>query len=337
MISIGGEIFTMYSIFCASPQIALGGVGGKGGSGGQEGGDGGRAEGPRFECIKMNIQQCYFNTGPSDLMNLPSRDPLRAVRMHSTTPNDTTDGPADAFLELKDYEITIVLRPVSLALQTEIPNPKSFPKEPTAHELVAWKVRMLMVIWSILSTGKDGTIIHLPTHLGFGDVNDNQGILGNGSFCLAPPGTLVTWTSMGSWRSANIDPRLGKLVLATNEACCPVDFALGTYHTKRNGTEDYFSPLLVIRNVLNGNFCIAPQCKDFMVNAYITQNMRERQIFPGLCDISNGLDFREDRTPKIISAPLLGKNGRLVSNLAQKTRWLLVNKSRNLELKIVDE
>ncbi|KAJ7240929.1 hypothetical protein C8J57DRAFT_1370365 [Mycena rebaudengoi] len=303
-----------------------GGVGGNGGSGGQEGGEGGRAEGPHFD-IKMDIQQCYFNTGPSDLMNLPGRDLARAVHMQSTTnftaPNDaaqssqdTTNEPTGAFLELKDYEITIVLWPVGLTLQTETPNPNSFPNEPAAHELVAWKVRMLMAIWSILSMGKDGTIVHLPTHLGFGDLNNNQGILGNGSFCLAPPGTLVTWTSMESWRSAKIDPRLGKLVLATNEACCPVDFALGTYHTKRNATEEYFSPLLVIRDVLNGNFCIAPQCKDFMVNAYITQNMRVRQIFPGLCNISNGFDFREDRTPKIISAPLLGKNGRLVSSLA---------------------
>jgi hypothetical protein len=55
IISIGGEIFTMYSIFRAGPQISLGGVGGNGGSGGQEGGEGGRAEGPRFEYIKMDI------------------------------------------------------------------------------------------------------------------------------------------------------------------------------------------------------------------------------------------------------------------------------------------
>ncbi|KAF8135264.1 hypothetical protein K438DRAFT_1786978 [Mycena galopus ATCC 62051] len=74
-----------------------------------------------------------------------------------------------------------------------------------------------------------------------------------------------------------------------------------------------------------------PQCKDFMVNAYITQNMR------GLCDILNGFDSGEDRTAKVISAPLLGENGRLVSSLAQKTRCLLVNESRNLELKIVDK
>jgi hypothetical protein len=79
---------------------------------------------------------------------------------------DTTNEPTGAFLELKDYEvsaprdvhyyieqsmqITIVLRPVGLALQTETPNPNSFSNEPAAHELVAWKVRMLMVIWSIL-------------------------------------------------------------------------------------------------------------------------------------------------------------------------------------------
>ncbi|KAJ7290456.1 hypothetical protein C8J57DRAFT_1213075 [Mycena rebaudengoi] len=43
----------------------------------------------------------------------------------------------------------------------------------------------------------------------------------------------------------------------------------------------------------NGNFCIIPQCKDFTVNAYITQNMREQHIFPGLCDISNGFDFNQ--------------------------------------------
>ncbi|KAJ7235222.1 hypothetical protein C8J57DRAFT_1378573 [Mycena rebaudengoi] len=336
MIYIGGEIFTMYSIFRAGPQISLGGVGGDGGSGGQEGGGGGRGEGARFEHIEMNIQQCYINTGLSDLMNLPGRDLSRAVCMHGTTnftaPNDaaqsfqdTTDELTGAFLELKDYEITVVLRPVGLALQTDASNPTAFPNEPTAHELVAWKVRILMVI---STTGKDGTIVHLPTHLGFGDVNDNQGILGNGSFCLAPPGTLVARTSIGSWKSAKIDARLGELVFATNGACYPVDFALA---------EDYFSPLLVIRDVLNGNFCIAPQCKDFMVNAYVTQNMRERQIFPGLCDISNGFDSREGQTPKIISAPLLGENGRLVSSLAQKTRWLLVNKSRNLQLKIVDE
>ncbi|KAJ7817880.1 hypothetical protein B0H13DRAFT_2134267 [Mycena leptocephala] len=315
-----------------------GGVGGSGGSGGQEGGEGGRAEGPRFEYIKMDIQQCYINTSDLDLS--------RAVCMHSTTnftaPNDAAqssqdkmDEPTGAVLALKDYEITIVLRPVGLTLQAETHNPNSFPKEPPAHELVAWKVIRL-------STGKDGIIVHLPTHLGFGDVNDDQGILGNGSFCFAPPGTLVTRTSIGFWRSAKINPGLGDLILATNESCCPVDFALGTYHTKRNTAEDYFSPLVVIRNVLNGSFCIAPQCKDFMVNAYVTQNMRERQIFP---DISNDFNSAQpipedgggDRTPKIISAPLLGENGRLVSSLAQKTRWLLVNKSRNLELKIVNE
>ncbi|KAJ6527396.1 hypothetical protein B0H19DRAFT_1195934 [Mycena capillaripes] len=311
----------------------------------------------------MDIQQLYLNIGPSDQMNLPARDLSRATGVISMiadtaqSSQDTTNQPTGGFLELKDYEITIVMRPVGLALQTETPNPNSFPNESTAHELVAWKVQVIK-----LSTGKDGIIVHLPTHLGFGDVNNEQGILGNGSFCLADPGTLVTRTSMGSWKSAKIDPRLGELVLATNEACYPVDFALGicaftypqsdiglrplgTHHTKRNTAEDYFSPLLVIRDVLNGNFCIAPQCKDFMINAYITQNMRERQILPGLYDISNGFDFcqptredeEEDRTPKIVSAPLLGKNGRLVSSLAQKTRWLLVNKSRNLELKIVDD
>jgi hypothetical protein len=79
---------------------------------------------------------------------------------------DTTDELTGAFLELKDYEvsaardvyyyieqsmqITVVLRPVGLALQTDASNPTAFPNEPTAHELVAWKVRILMVISSIL-------------------------------------------------------------------------------------------------------------------------------------------------------------------------------------------
>ncbi|KAJ7258607.1 hypothetical protein C8J57DRAFT_1341047 [Mycena rebaudengoi] len=136
MIPIGGEIFRMYSIFRADPQISLEGVGGKEGSGGQEGGE---------------VHQCYINIWPSDLRNLPGDDLSRAVHMHSTTnftgPNDaaqssqdTTDKPTGDFLELEDYEITIVLRPVGLALQTETSNVNSFPNEPTAHELVAWKV-----------------------------------------------------------------------------------------------------------------------------------------------------------------------------------------------------
>ncbi|KAF8135269.1 hypothetical protein K438DRAFT_1786983 [Mycena galopus ATCC 62051] len=157
----------MCSIFRAGLQIFLGGVGGNGASGGQEGGGGGSGEGARFDHIEMNIQQCYINMGLSDPMNLSGRELSQAVRMHSTTnftvPNDTaqsfqdtTDELTGAFLELKYYEmsadrdvyyyieqstqITIVLRPVGLALQTDTPDPNAFPNVPTAHELVAWKL-----------------------------------------------------------------------------------------------------------------------------------------------------------------------------------------------------
>ncbi|KAJ6506813.1 hypothetical protein C8R45DRAFT_970626, partial [Mycena sanguinolenta] len=355
-----------------------GGMGGNGGSGGQEGGEGGKGEGPRFEHITINIQQCYVNSDQSGLINLPAPDLPQAVpvRKYSTAnltvPNvvadaaqstqDATDETAGTFRESKEYDITIVLRPIGLALQAENPMPYFPPNELTAHELVAWKVIRL-------STEKDGTFVHLPTHLAFGDVNEDQGILGHDSFCFAPPRTLVTRTDMGFWKSAQCsNPRLGEFVLATNEAFHPVDFALGTYHAELDGAEDQFSPFLVIRDILNGGFCIAPHCKDLMVNAYITQNIRERQIFSGPFNTADGSDSHhlgdspdaanlpkpedetylaskpqptrevgeDDRTLKIISAPLLGKNGRLVSSLAQRTRWLLVNKGQNLELKIVD-
>ncbi|KAF7357180.1 hypothetical protein MSAN_01312700 [Mycena sanguinolenta] len=313
-----------------------GGTGGHGGSGGQEGGGGGKGEGPR---VIINIQRCYVNSGDlSGLITLPAPEFSQAVREHGNTnlptandtaqsTHDTTDETTATFRESKEYDITIVLRPNGLALQTEKPTPNFSSNKLAAHELVAWKVIKL-------STGKDGTFVHLPTHFAFGDVDEDQGILGHGSFCVASTRSLVTRTEMGFWKSAEFsNPRLQEFVSATNEACHPVDFALGTYDDE---AEDYFSPFLVIRNVQHGDFCIAPQCKDLMVNAYITQNIRERQICPVPFDIANGSDFPY-LGEKIISAPLLGKNGRLVSSLAQRTRWLLVNNGQDLELKIIDE
>ncbi|KAJ7733944.1 hypothetical protein B0H16DRAFT_157764 [Mycena metata] len=199
-------------------------------------------------------------------------------------------------------------------------------------------------------------------------------------------------------------PTLKPLVVAHNTATYPVEFALGTFHKTRSDQD--FSPFLLIPDVLPGNFCIAPQCADLRVNAYIAQNIQNRQrLNKDLFGVSNADDFtvcafydngscrimplpcfqlsygstsaaqlpeeeesdtapllndptataqfvEEDKefdaapeayledeevdgAPKIISPPLLGEKGTLVSSLDKTTCWRLVTELGALKLKIV--
>ncbi|KAJ6541431.1 hypothetical protein B0H19DRAFT_1268435 [Mycena capillaripes] len=223
--------------------------------------------------------------------------------------------------------------------------------------------------------GNKETTVHLPVNLGFGDVRedeDRKGIFRNHLFSFAP-------------RHENFRrPKLEALVLAHNEAKHPVDFALGTFHKMRSDQD--FSPFLLIPSVPSHRFCIAPQCAQLRVNAYIAHNIHERQrLEKDLFVVSDASDFtllksstvaaplqeedeesdpllnsstvaallqKEDeeseavpephpededveRAPKIISPPLLGENGTLVSSLDQITRWRLVKEVGALKLKTV--
>ncbi|KAJ6457875.1 hypothetical protein C8R45DRAFT_560500 [Mycena sanguinolenta] len=84
------------------------------------------------------------------------------------------------------------------------------------------------------------------------------------------------------------------MVVGTNDAPQPVDFALGTYHAKRGKTEGIFHPFGVVRGVQNSQFCVVPQCEELFVNAYITQSIDQRQLLPGV-------DINED--PNIAPLP----------------------------------
>ncbi|KAJ7821293.1 hypothetical protein B0H14DRAFT_2599287 [Mycena olivaceomarginata] len=229
----------------------------------------------------------------------------------------------------------------------------------TSHEPVAWKVLTLFA-------RQEGQSVRLPRDLGFGDVEDSGGKLANSFFNFAPLRTLVTRTTSTAWRSARfIIPGLAAMVVANNAAPEPVDFALGTYHAKKDEMNHNFYPFVVIRGVLNSQFCVAPQCEELVVNAYITQNIDERQLLTGLFDSANSdtnrpipdrtsdaqkepnaaprptieEDDEDDRSPKILSGALMGENGegRLVSTLEQKTKWHLVDDSQDLRLKIVSD
>ncbi|KAJ7470093.1 hypothetical protein B0H11DRAFT_2283371 [Mycena galericulata] len=265
---------------------------------------------------------------------------------------------------LQDAQITVVLWPAHLNLTNEKPRrgftlagSTSTSYKPS-HEPVAWKV-------FTLSAKEEGKSVRLPKDLGFGDVEESEGRLVNGFYNFAPLRTLVTKTASAAWISARwIIPGLGAMVVAHNAAPQPIDFSLGTYHAKKDQKKDDFYPFVVVRGVLNSQFCVAPQCDELVVNAYITHNIDERQLladlFPSADSYANRPipdgpsntqedpnaaprptieddDAPDDRSPKILSEALIGENGKgeLVSTLNQKTTWHLVNDRQGLRLKIV--
>ncbi|KAJ6451954.1 hypothetical protein C8R45DRAFT_1041532 [Mycena sanguinolenta] len=228
-------------------------------------------------------------------------------------------------MELRDY-IIITLQPSNLNLTDERPEPGFTFKGLSRHELVVWKGRR-----------KGPVTVRLPANLGFGDVREkleNKGIISKDLlFSFAPLRTLVKRED-------------------------------GTFHKTRSDAD--FSPFLLIPNVQPGDFCIASQSADLRVNAYIAQNSRERQrLNSDLFGVSDASEFiildgstvaaqlsEEDEAleavpgpypedeeveyaPKILSPPLLGENGTLVSSLDQTTRWCLVKESGVLKLKTV--
>ncbi|KAJ6506815.1 hypothetical protein C8R45DRAFT_970636 [Mycena sanguinolenta] len=288
--------------------------------------------------------------------------------------------------QLRDYEIIVTLQPDNLNLADKRPEPGFTFEGSTPHELVVWK--------AIKFEGKrkEPVTVRLPANLGFGDVRENlenKGIISKDLlFSFAPLRTLVKRADgPPSWKYESFRrPKLEALVLAHNTVNYPVDFALGTFHKTRKDQD--FSPFLLIPNVEPGSFCITPQCANLKVNAYIAQNIRERQrLDSDLFGDSDPSDFtildgstvavqlpEEDKdsevvplldgstvtaqpseeddelgpapepypedeevehAPKILSPPLLGEDGTLVSSLEQTTRWCLVKESGVLRLKVV--
>ncbi|KAJ7235223.1 hypothetical protein C8J57DRAFT_1479630 [Mycena rebaudengoi] len=253
--------------------------------------------------------------------------------------------------KLQNVQITIVLKAAELAVTDKIPG------APSTHELtttqVAWKV-------ITLSVGKDPIVIRLPKDLGFGGVNDSKGILDDDLFCFAPLRTVVTKT-IQYWKPAKLrDRKLAATVLAKNAAGIPQAFALGTYHVKPSHS---FSPFLVIREVQDSQLCTAPQCGDLRINAYITENIQERQILhdefydseprrpivspdaPSPAgeeeesDLAPGPTDEEDadESRKIFTPVLLGESGKLVSDLKQRTQWRLAEERGDLRLILGNE
>ncbi|KAJ6545217.1 hypothetical protein B0H19DRAFT_1266683 [Mycena capillaripes] len=262
---------------------------------------------------------------------------------------------------LQDAQITVVLQPAHLDLTDEKPGRGFTFHGSTSYELVAWKIFML-------SAKKEGQSVRLPKDLGFGDVEESEGILINRFYNFAPLRTLVTKTVSAAWKSARyIIPGLGAMVVANNAALQPIDFTLGTYHAKKDKMKDDFCPFVVVRGVLNSQFCVVPQCDELVVNAYITQNIGEHQLLQTLfppadssyanCPIPDGPsntqedpnaaprptieddDADDQRSSKILSRALIGENGKgeLVSTLKHKTKWHLVDDSHGLRLKIVTD
>ncbi|KAJ6458164.1 hypothetical protein C8R45DRAFT_942757 [Mycena sanguinolenta] len=116
-----------------------------------------------------------------------------------------------------------------------------------------------------------------------------------------------------------------------------------TYHAKPSPS---FSPFLVVPEVQyrDGQLCVAPQCEDLRITAYITENIQERQLLydrfyesePSRPIVSpddphpaeeeeesdlapQPIDTEEytDEIHKILSPALLGESGKLLSNLQQ--------------------
>ncbi|KAF8182786.1 hypothetical protein K438DRAFT_1839803 [Mycena galopus ATCC 62051] len=260
--------------------------------------------------------------------------------------------------ELKDVEITIVLELNNLSLETKQPEADfMFPSQGSPPgDRVAWKVMKLTGENQKLSTT-------LPVNLGFGDVHEDperKDILKKDvSFSFAPLRTLVEKTGIPSWKYGKFRrPKLEALVLAHNTTITDEAFALGTFH-KIKGSAD-FSPFLEIPVVQADQFCIATQCKDLRVNAYITRNIHERQRFREDYRISdyavpaaNTLASQsendttvpqpvaeaqqdDDQTSKIISPALLGENGTPISDLKQTTYWRLVHEGGAWKLEVVE-
>ncbi|KAJ6447579.1 hypothetical protein C8R45DRAFT_1047532 [Mycena sanguinolenta] len=249
--------------------------------------------------------------------------------------------------ELKDVEITIVLELNHLILETKQPEAdfKFPPKGSPPGNRVAWKVSALInVSFSFapvrsppsLSLSRDHLIEDEPTQLR----------------------TLVERTDKPSWEYGKLRrPRLEALVLAQNTTKIPVAFALGTFH-RINAASD-FSPFLELPDVQAGEFCIAPRCRDLRVNAYITQNIHERQrlredyrTLDDAIPAANAPKSQNDddttppepipearlddnQTSKIISPALLGETGTPISGLKQRTSWRLVHENGAWKLKVV--
>ncbi|KAJ7703753.1 hypothetical protein B0H16DRAFT_1902242 [Mycena metata] len=259
---------------------------------------------------------------------------------------------------LQTVQITIVLKVPNLVVTDKIPGAPS-----TSNEKLTPGRDNVQVAWKVitLSVGKKPTLVRLPKDLGFGGVNDSNGVLDDDLFCFAPPRTLVTKTKY--WKHAPLrDRTLAPTVLAKNAAGNPEDFALGSYHVKPSPS---FCPLLVIRGVRDGQLCVAPQCEDLCITAYITENIQERQILydefydsgPSRPIVSpdaasaagEGEDSESDLAPqpidtedadeirKILAPALLGESGKLISDLQQRTRWRLVQERGELKLSVVEQ
>ncbi|KAJ6471494.1 hypothetical protein C8R45DRAFT_1014577 [Mycena sanguinolenta] len=262
--------------------------------------------------------------------------------------------------KLKDVEITIVLELNHLILETKQPEAdfKFPPKDSPPGDRVAWKVMKL-----VNAGQKQELSTSLPVNLGFGDIEEDpeqrDRLKKTVSFSFAPLRTLVERTDKPSWEYGKLRrPRLEALVLAHNTTKIPVAFALGTFH-RINGSDD-FSPFLELPDVQPGEFCIAPQCRDLRVNAYITQNIHERQrlreeyrTLDDAITTANAPESQndddttppepipearldDDQTSKIMSPALLGETGTPISGLKQRTCWRLVHEHGAWKLKVVE-
>ncbi|KAJ6479724.1 hypothetical protein C8R45DRAFT_355856 [Mycena sanguinolenta] len=236
--------------------------------------------------------------------------------------------------KLRNVQITIVLKAADLVVTDKIPGAPS-----TSNEKLTSGRDDVQVAWKVitLSVGNKPTLVDQDF------------------FCFAPPRTLVTRTK--SWKHAMLrDRTLAPTVLAKNAAGNPEDFALGTFHIKPSHS---FYPFLVIRGVHDGQLCVAPQCEDLSITAYITENIQERQILyeefyesgPGRPIVSldapspeeesdlapQPIDTEDaDEIRKILSPPLMGESGKPISDLQQRTRWRLVEERGELRLSIVE-
>ncbi|KAF7342795.1 hypothetical protein MSAN_01995100 [Mycena sanguinolenta] len=270
------------------------------------------------------------------------------LRIYISTPTGTNSIPWEA-----TTGIIITLDPSYLNLAKKLSKPSStFTDSFIPHQLIVWK--------AIKFGGRSGetATVCLPLNLGFGDaLEDAEGkrIVRDTIFSFAPLRTLVKRTQIGSWNHESFRRRIpDHLVLAQNTVNYPLSFAIGTI--QQTGSVLEFSPFLLIPDVEPGDFCIASQCAELRVNAYIAQNVQERQrLDRDMLDAAhNGstvdprLSKEDDvaapvpepyleeveHVPKILSPPLLGENGTLVASLAQKTHWRLVDEKGTFKLKI---
>ncbi|KAJ6527398.1 hypothetical protein B0H19DRAFT_1083949 [Mycena capillaripes] len=274
--------------------------------------------------------------------------------------------------KLQNVQITIVLEAANLAVTDNIPRaPSTYELTPTRsrHDVqVAWKVITLCEGKLVLTVSSSYLLL------------DSRGKGSDPDSLTERLRTVVTKT-IQYWKPAKLrDRKLAATVLAKNAAGIPQAFALGiclfaylilpdielrlsgTYHVKPSHS---FSPFLVIREVQyrDGQLCTAPQCGDLRINAYITENIQERQILydefydsepscpivsaepPSTAgeeeesDLAPGPTDEEDvdESRKIFTPVLLGESGKLVSTLQQRTQWHLVEERGELRLIVGNE